>query len=286
MKKALILYYSQAGQTERALAEFAASIEKDFSCDFKKIVPNEIFQFPWKIRDFFRVFPRAVQGLAPTIQPLQINWNDYELIILGAQVWFLSPSLPLQGFLQSAQALGLRNKKVVTIMTCRNLWHSASKTLHQMLLKNGAEHLGQITLAETSPVWASFVTTPRWMLTGKKARFLFFPPAGISDEEFIKFRAKGARLVSKMQPGAVFTIDSSVFGSNLNQVSLKLMDSIGIHFFKVWSTFILRVAKSPGIWQDLWLVMFRLNLVLLIITLGPCTKVFELIVGNHPKYLE
>ncbi|MBC7741323.1 MAG: hypothetical protein H7061_03945 [Bdellovibrionaceae bacterium] len=286
MKKALILYYSQAGQTEKALQYFCRGLKESFECDIKTFETAEVFKFPWKISAFFRVFPRSVRGKTAATLPLNIEWSKYDLVVLGGQIWFLSLSLPLQGFLKSADAVNLRNKKVITLMTCRNLWHSASQKLKSQLFELGAEHLGQITVAETSPTWASFVTTPRWMLTGKKGPFLFFPAAGIQQSEFEKLTSLATNLLLPTADSKSWAVNHKIFGSNLNKVSLKLMDGIGSKVFWFWSGLILAVAKRPGVWQDFWLLLFRLNLVLLIITIGPCTKVFELLVGNDPKYLQ
>jgi hypothetical protein len=284
MKKVLVISYSQAGQTQRALTTFLRGFEKNVQCDRVVIEPKEKFPFPWKMSHFFRVFPRSVRGVAPEIENPQIRWDDYDLVILGFQVWFLSPSLPIQGFLQSPYASGLRRKKVVTLVTCRNLWHSASRTVHDKLTALGAQHLGQITLGETSPLWASFVTTPRWMLTGKKSAFAFFPEAGISAEEFAKLEEKGERLGLSWVSSQGHTLSKNEYGSNLKKVSLSLMDAIGFRFFLFWSAFILLLAPRAGILQDILLLLFRVNLVLLILTVAPCTKLFEVLVGNSPKW--
>jgi hypothetical protein len=284
MKKVLVISYSQAGQTQRALTTFLRGFEKNVSCDQVVIEPKEKFPFPWKMSHFFRVFPRSVRGLAPAIEDPRIQWDQYDLVILGFQVWFLSPSLPIQGFLQSTYATGLKGKKVVTLVSCRNLWHSASRTVHDKLGQLGARHLGQITVGETSPLWASFVTTPRWMLTGKKSAFAFFPEAGISAEEFAKLEGKGERLGHSWASSQGRDLSRDEYGSNLNKVSLSLMDAIGFRFFLAWSGLILLVAPRAGLLQDALLVLFRVNLVLLILTVAPCTKLFEVLVGNSPKW--
>ncbi len=292
MKKALILYYSQTGQTQAAIDAFATGFSKSVAYDVLRIEPSEKFAFPWKISSFFRAFPRCVKGLAPSIEPLDIDWKNYDLVILGYQVWFLSPSLPVQGFLNSKDAEGLRGKSVITIITCRNLWYSALGRIRARLNELGATHLGQITLCELSPVWASFVTTPRWMLTGKKAAFAFFPAAGISPVDFEPMEEKGLRLGRAWISGGsnashTFSADwEQQFGSNLTKVSLAMMDWIGIRVFRAWAGFILKLAPRAGLKQDLLLVAFRLNLIALILTVAPCTKIFEVLVNNDPKWAD
>lgn len=283
MKKALILYYSQAGQTRTALEALAQGMGGDQACDIKEIQPRVAFPFPWKMAGFFRVFPQCVAGLGSEILPLNLNWDDYDLVILGYQVWFLSPSLPMQGFLQSKAALGLKGKKIITVLTCRNLWQSASRRILEHLERLGAEHQGQITLCELSPVWASFVTTPRWMLTGRRGAFAFFPPAGIEDREFAKLHAKGQQIQRCWERDGEFRSITREFSPNRTELSFFLMDWIGYRFFKLWSLLILRLAPRQGLWQDLVLIVFRLSLIVLILVVAPCTRVLQALLSGKEK---
>lgn len=284
MKKALFLYYSQAGQTARALEEFKRGWQKHGELDVAEIVPQESFPFPWRMAAFFRVFPRSVAGMAPKIEPLNVTWDDYDLVILGYQVWFLSPSLPIQGFLASSDAEHLKGKAVITVLTCRNLWHSATARVREKLKQIGAVHLGQMTVCELSPVWASFVTTPRWMLSGKKGAFAFFPPAGISDSEFAKIEMKGERLARTFQTGLAKLQGHADLGPNSAELSLWLMDQIGIRFFRLWTAIILTLTPRQGLAQDAMLILFRLNLIALIIFVAPCTRIFQVIASRNHKW--
>ena len=193
MKKALVLFYSQAGQTQQAIETFVRGLAPELACHIVSIKSREEFSFPWTMSKFFRVFPRSVQGVAPETEPLNVDWENYDLVILGYQVWFLSPSLPIQGFFKSKDAENLRGKKVITVLTCRNLWYSASSWIQERLRRLGAIPLGQVTVCELSPILASFITTPRWMLTGKKNPFFVFPAAGISERSFQSWKPKAER---------------------------------------------------------------------------------------------
>lgn len=280
MKKALIIYYSQAGQTATAVKVFTAGLSLSHSCETVPVQCQEAFAFPWKMTSFFRAFPRCHRGPFPQAEVTpSLPWKDYDLIVLAYQVWFLSPSLPVRGFLSSPSAAGLASRNVLTLVTCRNLWQSAALKVRDHLRCLEAVHVGQITICERSPLWASFVTTPRWMLTGKKDAFSIFPEAGISTQEFASLEEMGRRVGVSVQEC------SDTYGANLNRVSLELMDWIGSRFFRLWSKIIVQIAPRAGRLQDGVLVMFRLNLMLLIISVGPCTKIFESIVGNDFKWI-
>ncbi|MDR2215504.1 MAG: hypothetical protein LBE59_06660 [Nevskiaceae bacterium] len=285
-KKALVIYYSQMGQTRDAITAFLRGFSRHAHCDLVQIEPQEQFAFPWKMNAFFRAFPRCIKARPPSIKPLAIDWSQYDLIILGYQVWFLSPSLPIQGFLDSQCAKELKDKPVVTLATCRNLWISAFNTIRNSLTGLGANFVGQITLCERNPVWASFVTTPFWIFTGRKQGFWFFPPAGIAPEQFATLEPKGEQLGQLLANGAALqcTATAELLGSNLGTVSLAMMEWVGIRVFHFWAGLILRLAPTPGFTQDLLLVFFRLSLVITILTVAPCTRIFEILVHNDPKW--
>lgn len=284
MKRTLFVYYSQAGQAALAIETLARPFGP--ACEVVRFEASETFSFPWSITRFFRAFPRCVRGYAPAPHELNIDWDKYDLVVLGYQVWFLSPSLPFQGFLQSPEARGLHGKKVITVLTCRNLWYSASRLVREQLLKLGADHLGQITVCERSPLWASFVTTPRWMLTGRRNAFGFFPAAGIQAEDFKALADVGVRLARSWTESGGLEVDRRLLTSNLDRLSLRLMDRIGRRFFRIWASLIVMLAPQPGRWQDFMLILFRLNLIALIVSVGPCTKIVELLVGNDSKLFQ
>jgi len=249
-----------------------------YPCETVQYVSTESYPFPWKMTSFFRAFPRSVLGKAAPLEPLKLNWDDYDLIFLGGQVWFLSPSLPLHSFLNSHP--NLSGKFVVPVITCRNLWYSATRILREKLLELGAKIPGQITLCEISPIWASFVTTPRWMLTGRKAPFAFFPAAGIREQDFAGLPEVGRNLAESWVKSKGQGLETSGLKSNLDRPALEMMDRIGRRVFEPWAKFILWLAPNPGVFQDFLLILFRINLILLILSVAPITRMKEAFSGN------
>jgi hypothetical protein len=286
-KKALVIFYSQMGQTQEAITALLQGLSKHVAVDQLKIESEDKFSFPWQMRAFFRVFPRCIRGLAPAVNLDTVDWHQYDLIILGYQVWFLSPSLPMQGFLNSPSAAQLRGKPVVTLATCRNLWISALNTVKARLANLGAEFVGQITLCERNPVWASFVTTPYWIFTGRKQGLRFLPPAGIAAEQFATLEPKGEQLGRLLASGADHRTmtEAGLFGANSQSVSLAMMEWIGIRFFRIWAGLIAALAPAAGLAQDILLLLFRLNLVVLILVVVPLTRIFQMLVGNDPRWV-
>jgi hypothetical protein len=212
-----------------------------------------------------------------------VDFANYDLMVIAYQVWFLSPSLPVQALLQSEIAPEIfKDKQVVALCTCRNLWYSASRLMHQSLEQLGAKWLTQITVCERSPLWASFVTTPRWMLTGRRDAFAFFPAAGISESDFRELQSSLMRFI---QSWSVDRKSPEVlkYKSNLDRLSLRCMDRFGRGCFEIWAALIVRYAPREGLWQDVWLVLFRANLVLVILSVGLASKLLEIVYGRDLK---
>ena len=118
MKRILALYYSQTGQLRSALDSFLSGLDpREFQVEFATIRPKVAYPFPWSFFRFLDVFPESVLGIAPEIEPPDFDPEaKYDLIVLGYTVWYLAPSLPVQGFLRSPHAQVLAGKPVITLV--------------------------------------------------------------------------------------------------------------------------------------------------------------------------
>jgi hypothetical protein len=186
MKRVLIVYYSQTGQLARCVESVIGPLSKDadIQVTILKVEPRDPYSFPWSVRKFLNVFPESVLMIPPPLKSFTLDDpGSFDLVILAYSVWYLSPSLPITGFLKSAEARSiLFNKPVLTIIGCRGMWLMAQEKVKKMLRDLGATLTDNIVLTDRGALFASLITTPRWMLTGKKNRLLgVFPPAGISD---------------------------------------------------------------------------------------------------------
>ena len=186
MKKILVLYYSQSGQQLAILQSITKPLlAVGHTVHMEEIQPVEKYPFPWSAYQFFNAFPETFHQ-----KPLALNelsaaaFEDYDLIILGYQPWFLTPSRPISSFLQSeAGKQILKDKRVITILGCRNMWLGAQEKVKRRLRDAKAKLVGHIALVDNSPNLTSLVTILRWMLTGKKDAFWFFPAAGVSQQD-------------------------------------------------------------------------------------------------------
>jgi hypothetical protein len=198
--RVLVVWYSQSGQLHRAAKAFVAPLaEAGLDITWQKLEPRSEFPFPWRLWSFLRVFPDTVTGRGCELaQPTVGGDERFDLIVFAYTVWYLSPSLPAQGFFASPLRDTMRDTPVVTLIACRNMWISAEARTRRLIREAGGRHVGTVAATDDGPPWATFVTTPRWLLTGRRDRFLrIFPPAGISDDTIASLSRFGEALVDR-----------------------------------------------------------------------------------------
>ena len=239
--KVLFLSYTQTGQTNAIVQSFAKGFS-EAECVFESIQPVHPFPFPWTTFQFFNAFPETFSQQPIPLQPLSIfNENSFDLIVLAYQPWFLTPSPPIASFLQSAEAQQLlKNKPVITLIGCRNMWLGAQEKVKTHLLRLQANLIGNIALVDRTDNVKSVITILRWMLTGKKDAFWFFPPAGVANSDIQHLELLGKEAYTAMKTNEIGTLQSKL--NNLGAIEVKpnlvLLEQRGQKAFGIWSKFI------------------------------------------------
>lgn len=202
MTRILVLYYSQTGQLTRAARAMLAPLgaRRDVEIVWQELRPVTPYPFPWSFFRFLDVFPECVYLDPAPIAPVAFDPDArFDLIVLAYQVWFLSPSPPITAFLQSPAARVLKDRPVITLIACRNMWLSAQEKIRALLAARGARLIDNVVLVDQGPPWATFVTTPRWLLTGRQDGFWgVFPPAGVSADAIAAAARFGCALVDAL----------------------------------------------------------------------------------------
>ncbi len=275
MIRILVLYYSQTGQLTRAARSMLAPLANraDIEIVWQNLEPAQPFPFPWTFFTFLDVFPESVYLDPPPMRPVSFNPDDkFDLVILAYQVWFLSPSLPVTGFLKSPDARVLKNKPVITLIACRNMWLSAQEKMKTVLVSLGGRLIDHVVLVDQGPPWATFVTTPRWLLTGKKDGFLgLFPPAGVSDNDIAGAARFGRALADSLhllqsEPGTPLLQGLGAVKVNPGYI---MGEKIAHRSFLVWGK-LLRAIGGPGHpWRRGILLIYVIFLVGMILTVAP-----------------
>lgn len=188
MKKILVIYFTQTGQAKQALDAVLKPFigNPEYSVHYELIKPKAFLPFPWKYSEFFDVFPENVHAIPFELEPLTVDTNEnFDLVVIGYQPWFLSICRPINSFLLSDAAKRLLNgRPVITVINCRNMWLNAQEKMKQRLLDLNAKLVGNITFVDKSANLTSLVTVLAFELKGIKENFMgIFPKYGVSDKD-------------------------------------------------------------------------------------------------------
>jgi hypothetical protein len=296
-KRVLVIYYSQTGQLERVLKTMFSPLSEgdEVELDRVRLESSEDFSFPWPFWRFFDAFPETVYLDVPKNLPISFEEpENYDLIVLGYQPWFLSPSMPMSAFLLSDEAKKLlKDKPVITVIGCRNMWIEAQKTMMQLIDHCGAHLIDNVVLKDQSGPFESFITTPRWMLTGKKDSYLGLSRAGISEEDIKESKRFGQRLLEQFRQN--ISIEHKPLLSHLRAVIVDerfiASEKIAKRSFRIWGRLI-RLFGTRGSWGRLpILAIYILFLITLILTVVPLNMMIQTLIrrlfkGKMDKIVE
>jgi hypothetical protein len=240
---------------------------------FEEIQPEEKFPFPWTSYQFFNAFPEVFSQKPQSLKNVSPKaTNGYDVIILGYQPWFLTPSRPVSSFLQSEDAVRiLSGKPVITVLGCRNMWLGAQEKVKRRLRDLNARLVGHIALMDRSPNITSLITILRWMFTGDKNPFWIFPAAGVSQVDI-----DHARTYGELINDAIASENYAVLQSKLNETgaidikpNLVLLERRGQKAFSVWSKFIASGGAIHSTGRKIRVYIFMYLLPIAIFILSP-----------------
>jgi hypothetical protein len=268
-KKVLAIYYSQSGQLDEIMDHFTAPLlGAGVEVERVRIQPVRAYPFPWTAEQFYSVMPDCVLGVGVELQPFSLKQPSYDLIILGYQAWFLSPSIPVNSLLRHPAFLAvLRNTPVVTITGARNMWVNAFSGVKQMLLQAGARLVGNIALVDRHPNHISFVTIFHWLLGGKKDRLLgFFPYPGVSAADIAHTAVFGRTVLQRLADGHWEHLQDELMLQKAVELkySLLMLETKAVPTYFVWANFILKRKK-----RNRWLTIFRYYLLFSLFVAAP-----------------
>lgn len=280
MKNVLVVSYSQSGQLAGIVAALTRPLqEAGVNIHHEILRPAPDFPFPWPFFAFFDVFPESVRLDPRPNQPLSLAPEAaFDLVILAWPVWFLSPAQPVVAFLQSAEAKRLlAGKPVVSVVACRNMWLVAFDALKTLVADTGGRLVDHVAFTDQAPALATFITTPRWMFTGRRDRFLGLPPAGVDARQTAGAARFGIALAEALARDEEKRGQPMLGGLRAVKISphLALSERAGRRAFRVWSGFIRRCGR-PGQWRRVpVLMLFLVYLVAMILAVVPLSLVLQ-----------
>jgi len=280
-KKVLVVHYSQTGQLTKLVESVCSTLARDnIEIVHEYLQPKSSYPFPWSVFRFFDVFPESVYLDPPELEPLQVDAHTkFDLIILAYQVWFLSPALPITAFLKSPQAATLlRDQPVITLIACRNMWLMAQEKMKSLLQDCGAKLRDNIVLVDPGPSLVTFITTPRWLLSGNKGKpGGILPPAGVSDRDITDASRFGKALANALNKDLELQDTPMLKGLKAVTVDPKLIASekIGNRSFMIWGRILRKVGKAGESRRKPILLIYICFLICLIITVVPITMLLK-----------
>lgn len=282
MKKVLVVYYSQTGQLTRVVRSVCGPLERSEGVEvrYECLQPQQPYPFPWPFFRFLDTFPESVYLCPPRLKPLSLQGDEeFDLVILAYQVWFLSPSLPTTAFLQSetGQRL-LEGRPVVTLIACRNMWLMAQEKVKTLLSRAGARLLDNVALVDRGSSLLTFITTPRWMLTGNKGSSEgLLPPAGVAERDIAEASRFGRALREALAEDRELGTEPLLTGLGAVEVDVRLIPSekIGSRSFMIWGRLLRKLGPGGSTARKPVLFVYVVFLVSLILTVVPVTMVLR-----------
>jgi hypothetical protein len=277
----LIVVYSQTGQLARIATQIARPLEADPAIEVHVEVlrPQQEHPFPWPLLRFLDAFPESAHLSGEALQPLsEAACGQFDLVILCYQVWFLAPSLPVTAFLKDAAARRLlAGKPVVTVVACRNMWMMAHRHMQALLAEAGARLIDNVVLTDRAGTFTTLLTTPLWLLTGRKRPIAWLPPAGVSEQEIARSGRFGRALRDALHADRERGDAPLLSGLQAVQAEPRLLVSerAGTRSFRLWGRLI-RLAGPPGAGaRKPLLALYALFLMAIILTVVPVSLALQ-----------
>ncbi len=268
-KKILVIYYTQSGQLEDILDSFTAPlIAAGNAVEKVRVYVAKDYPFPWTGKEFFAVMPDCVLGVPTALKPFQLKENKYDLVILGYQAWFLSPSIPVNSILThpAVQTL-LKDTPVITVTGARNMWITAMERIKKILKNSGAKLVGSIALVDKHHNFISFITIFYWMFKGKKERLMnLFPKPGVADADIENTKIYGTTVQKFLNAENWSGLQDELKQQKAIEVKYNLMfiESKASKIFAIWAKIIAKKKKKTA-----WLVAFKYYLLIALFIAAP-----------------
>jgi hypothetical protein len=281
MKNVLVIYYSQSGQLESIARNIAKPLlnSDEINVLFHEIQLEKPFPFPWNNDAFFGAFPESFLQIPTALKPVseEIMNTKFDLILLNYQVWYLTPSIPINSFLKSPEAKKLlNNTPVVTINGSRNMWVMAQEKVKALLKQNNATLKGNIALVDRVGNLISVVTIVEWMFSGVKKKYLgIFPLPGVSDKDINESSKFGEVILSSLLKNDLDHLQQKLVDIDAVKVSsyLVTVDRTANKIFAKWSNLIINKGES----RKSWTKVFKVYLLLAIWLISPIVYILHLL---------
>ncbi len=277
MKNVLIIYYTQSGQLLDISKNITQDLEDstDVNLTYYEIKLKNNFPFPWNKKEFYNAFPETFLQIPAELKDLEnpILQKQYDLIILSYQVWYLSPSIPINSFLKNDMAKTLFNDTpVITVIGCRNMWIMAQEKVKKILKENNANLVGNIALVDRHINHISVITILHWMMSGIKSKYLgIFPKPGVSDKDIEESSKFGSAILNNLLNNNFTSLQDQLLEKGAVKIKpfLVVMDKRANILFGKWANFINSKGEANSKERQPFIKLFSIYLMVAIWIIAP-----------------
>jgi hypothetical protein len=277
LKRVLVVHFSQTGQLARVVRRLVSPLAEasDIQVTEEVLRPRRPYPFPWPLWRFFDAMPESVLLDPPALEPLSVRPEEqFDLVVLAYQVWFLAPSGPVTAFLKSETGRQLlRGRPVVTVIACRNMWLVAQETVKRLIHEAGGRLCDNVVFSDPGSTLATLITTPRWLLTGRRDAFCGLPPAGVAEADIAAANRFGQGLLNALRADRERAAAPMLTGLGAACVDPRLIFSerAGSRAFALWSRLIRLGGPQGSAARVPLLALFCVYLVAMILTVVPAS---------------
>lgn len=279
--KILAISYSQTGQLHQIMDNFLAPLSEQ-DIDNIHYKPAQDFPFPWTADEFFDTMPETVMEKPIDLALIKFKYEKYDLIILGYQPWYLSPSLPVSALLQSEEFLArVKDTPVISLIGSRNMWINAQDSINSRVKAAGGKMIGNIPLIDRNHNLISVVTILHWMLKGEKTRkYNLFPKPGVSDKDIQAASQFGEILQTAITTNNFENLQEKFLSLGLIEIGTDILfiESKAKRIFRVWVKLIFKFGKTPKM-RKILLRFFKYYLLIALFMVAPIVvSIYQLLI--------
>jgi len=274
MKHILVINYSQSGQLNDILDRFTEPFTEpdDIEIEFVEVLPSKSFPFPWTGDAFWGAMPACVLEDGMDIEEINLKRENYDLVIFGYQVWFLSLSLPTMAILKDSNFKKvIRDTPVVTVIGARNMWLNAHERMKKHITEAGGQLVANIPLIDRNSNLISDITIFYWMLTGKKQRMWgVFPYPGVHSRDIKEANKPGELVLQSLTNNDYNQLQQDIH--NLGQINISssvlFMELRIKKIFILWAKLIRRKGTTEKKFK-FWTNLFKYYLLIALFLVSP-----------------
>lgn len=272
--KILAINYSQSGQLNTIIDNFIKPLKNEHEIDRIIFKPKNDFPFPWTTDVFFNTMPESVLEEKVALEKIEYKYEKYDLIILGYQPWYLSPSIPTSSLLQDEAFIKrLANTNVVTVIGSRNMWLNSQESIKKTLVKHQAKLVGNIMLSDKTNNQISAITILYWMLTTKKEKFLnIFPKPGVSEIDIKEVEKQGEVLEKHLNENKLASLQEDLQEKYPTIIpnDILFIEERAKRLFKGWANLIKKKTKT----RKFWVSLYKYYLLIALFIIAPIVILF------------